>query len=89
MHPVRSPPSPSTPPSSAPSSGSTDSVPRPSRPGPVGPAGGPHPLVLDGAGRIRLDGWELDDQVQDRVRQPWAAPEMAVDDPFQAAVGSD
>ncbi|MFD6970015.1 hypothetical protein [Streptomyces sp. NPDC059949] len=28
---------------------------------------GSTPLVLDEAGRIRLDGWELDDQAQDRV----------------------
>ncbi|MGW4690340.1 enoyl-[acyl-carrier-protein] reductase FabV [Streptomyces sp. NPDC004244] len=37
------------------------------------------PLVLDGAGRIRLDGWELDDHVQDRVRKLWTDPERGLE----------
>ncbi|MGG8407938.1 enoyl-[acyl-carrier-protein] reductase FabV [Streptomyces sp. 12297] len=36
------------------------------------------PLVLDEAGRIRLDGWELDARVQDRVRELWADPERGL-----------
>nr|WP_285528385.1 enoyl-[acyl-carrier-protein] reductase FabV [Streptomyces lavendulae] len=36
------------------------------------------PLVLDGQGRIRLDGWELDDRVQERVRALWADPERGL-----------
>jgi enoyl-[acyl-carrier protein] reductase/trans-2-enoyl-CoA reductase (NAD+) len=36
------------------------------------------PLVLDDAGRIRLDGWELDERVQDRVRELWADPEKGL-----------
>ncbi|MFJ9825248.1 enoyl-[acyl-carrier-protein] reductase FabV [Streptomyces sp. NPDC101160] len=36
------------------------------------------PLVLDEAGRIRLDGWELDDQVQQSVRELWADPETGL-----------
>ncbi|MFF3621042.1 enoyl-[acyl-carrier-protein] reductase FabV [Streptomyces sp. NPDC002467] len=38
------------------------------------------PLVLDDAGRIRLDGWELDDHVQDRVRALWADPERGLEE---------
>ncbi|MBT2457114.1 enoyl-[acyl-carrier-protein] reductase FabV [Streptomyces sp. ISL-86] len=44
------------------------------------------PLVLDEAGRIRLDGWELDDQVQDRVRRLWADPERGLE---EARSGAD
>ncbi|MEU2390322.1 enoyl-[acyl-carrier-protein] reductase FabV [Streptomyces sp. NPDC007369] len=44
------------------------------------------PLVLDEAGRIRLDGWELDDQVQDRVRELWADPERGLE---EARPGAD
>lgn len=40
---------------------------------------GAAPLVLDERSRIRLDGWELDDQVQDRVRELWADPEAGLD----------
>ncbi|MGO4463225.1 enoyl-[acyl-carrier-protein] reductase FabV [Streptomyces sp. M-16] len=36
------------------------------------------PLVLDEQGRIRLDGWELDDRVQERVRTLWADPERGL-----------
>jgi enoyl-[acyl-carrier protein] reductase/trans-2-enoyl-CoA reductase (NAD+) len=34
---------------------------------------GEQPLVLDGTGRVRLDGWELDPAVQDQVRALWGA----------------
>ncbi|MFD9517871.1 enoyl-[acyl-carrier-protein] reductase FabV [Streptomyces sp. NPDC059979] len=44
------------------------------------------PLVLDEAGRIRLDGWELDEQVQERVRQLWADPEKGLE---AARAGAD
>ncbi|MFD5420732.1 enoyl-[acyl-carrier-protein] reductase FabV [Streptomyces sp. NPDC127069] len=37
------------------------------------------PLVLDVEGRIRLDGWELDPSVQERVRELWADPQHALD----------
>ncbi|MEU9034106.1 enoyl-[acyl-carrier-protein] reductase FabV [Streptomyces sp. NPDC048352] len=37
------------------------------------------PLVLDEEGRIRLDGWELDARVQDRVRELWADPERGLE----------
>ncbi|RKT03584.1 enoyl-[acyl-carrier protein] reductase/trans-2-enoyl-CoA reductase (NAD+) [Streptomyces sp. 3211.6] len=37
------------------------------------------PLVLDAEGRIRLDGWELDPRVQDRVRELWADPRRGLD----------
>ncbi|MFD9411455.1 enoyl-[acyl-carrier-protein] reductase FabV [Streptomyces sp. NPDC059989] len=40
---------------------------------------GAAPLVLDVPGRIRLDGWELDDEVQDRVRELWADPEAGLE----------
>lgn len=40
---------------------------------------GAAPLVLDEQGRIRLDGWELDDQVQDGVRELWADPEAGLE----------
>ncbi|MFF0752942.1 enoyl-[acyl-carrier-protein] reductase FabV [Streptomyces sp. NPDC004267] len=43
-------------------------------------------LVLDDAGRIRLDGWELDDQVQQRVRELWADPETGL---LKARTGAD
>ncbi|GAA2102141.1 hypothetical protein GCM10009759_36440 [Kitasatospora saccharophila] len=33
---------------------------------------GERPLLLDGQGRIRLDGWESDEEVQTRVRARWA-----------------
>lgn len=33
---------------------------------------------LDAQGRIRLDGWELDDSVQQRVRELWADPAAAL-----------
>ncbi|MEU9147292.1 hypothetical protein [Streptomyces sp. NPDC048349] len=46
------------------------------------------PLVLDEAGRIRLDGWELDDQVQDRVRQLGAALNRASKQRAPARTGS-
>ncbi|MEV7416476.1 enoyl-[acyl-carrier-protein] reductase FabV [Streptomyces sp. NPDC089919] len=36
---------------------------------------GTTPLHLDDAGRIRLDQWELDDQVQAQVRDLWTNPE--------------
>lgn len=39
---------------------------------------GARPLNLDEQGRIRLDGWELDQQVQDRVRALWADPAAAL-----------
>ncbi|MGW2371725.1 enoyl-[acyl-carrier-protein] reductase FabV [Kitasatospora sp. NPDC001683] len=35
-------------------------------------------LTLDGQGRIRLDGWELNPAVQDQVRKLWADPEAAL-----------
>ncbi|MEU3373313.1 enoyl-[acyl-carrier-protein] reductase FabV [Streptomyces sp. NPDC006711] len=35
---------------------------------------GSAPLVTDGEGRVRLDGWELDERVQDRVRALWSDP---------------
>ncbi|MFJ8162149.1 enoyl-[acyl-carrier-protein] reductase FabV [Streptomyces sp. NPDC096136] len=37
------------------------------------------PLVLDDEGRIRLDGWELDAGVQDRVRELWADPHRGLE----------
>lgn len=37
------------------------------------------PLALDETGRIRLDGWELDDEVQDRVRELWSDPERGLE----------
>ncbi|MFD9307802.1 enoyl-[acyl-carrier-protein] reductase FabV [Streptomyces sp. NPDC060048] len=40
---------------------------------------GETPLELDGQGRIRLDGWELDDEVQDQVRALWADPEAGLE----------
>lgn len=39
---------------------------------------GARPLDLDEQGRIRLDGWELDQDVQDRVRALWADPAAAL-----------
>ncbi|MFG2111215.1 enoyl-[acyl-carrier-protein] reductase FabV [Streptomyces sp. NPDC048718] len=36
------------------------------------------PLRLDDAGRIRLDGWELDDEVQARVRELWEDPDSGL-----------
>ncbi|MFG2693336.1 enoyl-[acyl-carrier-protein] reductase FabV [Kitasatospora sp. NPDC048407] len=39
---------------------------------------GEKPLVLDERGRIRLDGWELDEKVQERVRELWADPAAAL-----------
>ena len=36
------------------------------------------PLELDAHDRIRLDGWELDPAVQDRVRELWAEPAAAL-----------
>ncbi|MFI6152308.1 enoyl-[acyl-carrier-protein] reductase FabV [Kitasatospora sp. NPDC051170] len=39
---------------------------------------GARELNLDGQGRIRLDGWELDDTVQERVRALWADPAAAL-----------
>ncbi|MFJ9696512.1 enoyl-[acyl-carrier-protein] reductase FabV [Kitasatospora sp. NPDC101183] len=39
---------------------------------------GARPLNLDGQGRIRLDGWELDESVQQRVRELWADPAAAL-----------
>ncbi|MFE3608260.1 enoyl-[acyl-carrier-protein] reductase FabV [Streptomyces goshikiensis] len=36
------------------------------------------PLALDDQGRIRLDGWELDDTVQQRVRELWADPDQGL-----------
>ncbi|NUS14730.1 MAG: enoyl-[acyl-carrier-protein] reductase FabV [Streptomyces sp.] len=36
------------------------------------------PLTLDAQDRIRLDGWELDPAVQDRVRELWADPAAAL-----------
>lgn len=44
------------------------------------------PLLLDEVGRIRLDGWELDDQVQDRIRELWADPERGLE---TARTGAD
>ncbi|MEV6682208.1 enoyl-[acyl-carrier-protein] reductase FabV [Streptomyces erythrochromogenes] len=40
---------------------------------------GATPVVLDEQGRIRLDGWELDDKVQDQVRELWADPEAGLE----------
>ncbi|MFF4569582.1 enoyl-[acyl-carrier-protein] reductase FabV [Streptomyces sp. NPDC001410] len=51
------------------------------------------PLQLDEEQRIRLDGWEMDDKVQDAVHERWAAAatdtlaELADTDWFQAQVG--
>ncbi|MFI8239378.1 enoyl-[acyl-carrier-protein] reductase FabV [Streptomyces sp. NPDC085866] len=51
------------------------------------------PLQLDQEQRIRLDGWELDDKVQDAVHERWAAAatdtlaELADTAWFQAQVG--
>ncbi|WP_031068782.1 trans-2-enoyl-CoA reductase [Streptomyces sp. NRRL WC-3742] len=39
---------------------------------------GARELNLDGQGRIRLDGWELDGTVQERVRELWADPAAAL-----------
>ncbi|MFE3182890.1 enoyl-[acyl-carrier-protein] reductase FabV [Streptomyces violascens] len=47
---------------------------------------GATPLVTDDEGRVRLDGWELDPQVQDRVRELWADPESGLD---RSAAGAD
>ncbi|MFD4246031.1 enoyl-[acyl-carrier-protein] reductase FabV [Streptomyces sp. NPDC058525] len=47
---------------------------------------GRSPLVLDEAGRIRLDGWELDGAVQDRVRDLWSDPERGLE---TARAGAD
>lgn len=47
---------------------------------------GTTPLVTDDEGRIRLDGWELDPRVQDRVRELWADPESGLD---RSAAGAD
>ncbi|MEU5083065.1 MULTISPECIES: phosphopantetheine-binding protein [Streptomyces] len=44
------------------------------------------PLTLDDEGRIRLDGWELDDTVQKRVRQLWSDPGHGLN---QARAGAD
>ncbi|MEV6940008.1 enoyl-[acyl-carrier-protein] reductase FabV, partial [Streptomyces sp. NPDC051132] len=44
------------------------------------------PLALDDEGRIRLDGWELDGDVQQRVRELWSAPEAGL---LQARAGAD
>lgn len=35
--------------------------------------------ILDEVGRIRLDAWELDGQVQDRIRELWADPERGLE----------
>lgn len=40
---------------------------------------GTTPLVLDEQGRIRLDRWELDEEVQDQVRALWADPETGLE----------
>ncbi|MGW7100078.1 enoyl-[acyl-carrier-protein] reductase FabV [Streptomyces sp. NPDC054838] len=40
---------------------------------------GATPLLLDEQGRIRLDGWELDDEVQEQVRHLWADPESGLE----------
>ncbi|MEV7618257.1 phosphopantetheine-binding protein [Streptomyces sp. NPDC089799] len=47
---------------------------------------GAQPLALDESGRIRLDGWELDNDVQDRVRALWTDPEAGLE---QAARGAE
>ncbi|MFE0777800.1 enoyl-[acyl-carrier-protein] reductase FabV [Streptomyces sp. NPDC058861] len=47
---------------------------------------GREPLALDGQGRIRLDGWELDETVQQRVRQLWADPDQGL---LTARAGAD
>ncbi|MFD9636160.1 enoyl-[acyl-carrier-protein] reductase FabV [Streptomyces violascens] len=47
---------------------------------------GATPLVTDDEGRIRLDGWEVDPQVQDQVRELWADPESGLD---RSAAGAD
>jgi len=39
---------------------------------------GAAPLALDDRGRIRLDGWELDEDVQNAVRALWADPEASL-----------
>ncbi|GAA1953188.1 enoyl-[acyl-carrier-protein] reductase FabV [Kitasatospora viridis] len=39
---------------------------------------GAAPLGLDEQGRIRLDDWELEESVQDRVRELWADPGAAL-----------
>ncbi|MFK0177297.1 enoyl-[acyl-carrier-protein] reductase FabV [Streptomyces xanthochromogenes] len=44
------------------------------------------PLVTDEEGRVRLDGWELDPRVQDRVRELWADPQAGLD---RSAAGAD
>lgn len=44
------------------------------------------PLVLDEAGRIRLDGWELNSAVQEQVRRLWADPESGL---LKARAGAD
>lgn len=41
---------------------------------------GARPLDLDEKGRIRLDGWELAQSVQDRVRKLWEDPAAALAD---------
>ncbi|MFJ4679662.1 phosphopantetheine-binding protein [Kitasatospora sp. NPDC088783] len=47
---------------------------------------GERPLGLDAQGRIRLDGWELDEKVQEQVRARWADPAVALAaDPTGAA----
>ncbi|MDH6122713.1 trans-2-enoyl-CoA reductase [Kitasatospora sp. GAS204A] len=41
---------------------------------------GTRPLNLDGQGRIRLDDWEMDQDVQDRVRKRWEDPATVLAD---------
>lgn len=47
---------------------------------------GTTPLTADEQGRIRLDGWELDPQVQDRVRELWADPQAGI---HRSTAGAD
>lgn len=46
------------------------------------------PVALDNEGRIRLDGWELDDLVQDQVRALWADPQRSLNPPAPEPTGS-
>ncbi|MDH6127039.1 enoyl-[acyl-carrier-protein] reductase FabV [Kitasatospora sp. GP82] len=39
---------------------------------------GSAPLVMDDQGRIRLDSWEMDEKVQDAVRELWRDPESGL-----------
>ncbi|MCZ4096959.1 enoyl-[acyl-carrier-protein] reductase FabV [Streptomyces sp. So13.3] len=47
---------------------------------------GTTPLTADYQGRIRLDGWELDPQVQDRIRELWADPQAGI---HRSTAGAD